>query len=170
MIIVISILSIMALIVAPRISSFMGRDRGNFIILTSMIAKTFDDSFINERTNFLVLHLNERDLETAQFGEEIFSRDNGVSVVNLGRDGRFSDSSNRLLKYQGFSSSFRLEEVLLQNRETVRQGNVLIPFYPGGFSDNAILHIMVGGDRKWSVRIYKMKKEAEIFPEYIGFD
>ena len=171
MIIVISILSIMALIVAPRISNFMGRERGSFIILTSLIAKTFDDSFIRERTNFLVVHLYERDLETAQFGEDIFSRENGVSVVLLDKDGRFVDSPNRLLKYQGFSaSSFRIDEAVFPNRETARRGNVFIPFHPGGFSDNVILHITVGGDQRWSVRIFKLKKEAAIIPEHVGFD
>ncbi|MCU0822753.1 MAG: hypothetical protein MUC95_09845 [Spirochaetes bacterium] len=48
-------------------------------------------------------------------------------------------------------------------------GNVLIPFYSKGYSDNVILHILVNDEERWSVRIFKLKKEAEILPDYIDF-
>jgi prepilin-type N-terminal cleavage/methylation domain-containing protein len=57
--IVISIISVMSLIIAPRMSKIFDSKRSNFLILTAMIAKTFDDSFVNDRLNFVLLHLYE---------------------------------------------------------------------------------------------------------------
>ncbi|MDY6968465.1 MAG: type II secretion system protein [Spirochaetota bacterium] len=167
--IVIAIISLMSLFVAPRISNFFGSARGSFIILTNMIAKTFDDSFINERLNFMVIHLSEPGEDTGEDKEDIFSHTNGVSVVNLNEEGIFKETSNKLLKYKEFPDYFILEEVLISTGETITNGNVLIPFYPQGYSDNVILHILVNNEERWSVRIYKLQKEAEIFRDYIEF-
>jgi hypothetical protein len=160
----------MALIVAPRIPHFLSNQRGNFIILTTLIAKTFDDAFIRERTNYLVVHLRQRDMELSGYSDEVFGRDNGISIVTLGGDGRFTESSNRLLKYHHFADTFSIEEVLFPGREPSRQGNVIIPFYAGGYSDDAILHILVNGTDRFSVRLFKFKKEARILPDYAVFE
>ncbi len=160
----------MALIIAPRIPHLLNSQRGNFIIFTTLIAKTFDDSFIKDRADYLVVHLNQPDMEMTGFSDTIFSRENGVSVVNLNNEGTFIESPNRLLKFQKFSDSFRIEEVLFPGRDPVKMGNVFVPFYPGGYSDDAIIHILVNGNERWSVRIFKFKKEARILPEYAGFE
>lgn len=158
----------MSLLIIPRISRFFDSKRNNFLTLTTVIAKTFDDSFLKDRTNFLMIHLYEP-MEELDEENEIFSRTNGISVVTMDREGKFHDSKNRLLKYREFSESFRLEAVVLSTGEKIGTGNVLIPFYPKGYSDNAIIHILVNEEERWSVRIFKLKKEAEIFPDYIDF-
>ncbi|MBN2039854.1 MAG: prepilin-type N-terminal cleavage/methylation domain-containing protein [Spirochaetes bacterium] len=168
LLIVIVIISIMSLVVVPRISDIFDNKRSSFVILTAMIAKTFDDSFINERQNFLLIHLYDS-LESTDLEDEVFSRDNGISIVIRNEDGKFRDNPNKMLQYKKFSDSFRIEEVVLSTGEQITAGNVLIPFYPSGYSDNVILHILVNDDERWSVRIYKMRKEPEIFPEYISF-
>ena len=168
LLIVISILSVMSLIVAPRISNIFDSKRSNFIILTTMIAKTFDDSFVNGKLNFVLLHLHEP-MSTEEPEDKIFSRDNGISVAVRNNNGSFEDSKNKLLQYKKFSDSFKIEEIILSTGEKVTNGNVLIPFYPDGMSDNVILHIFVNNEENWSVRIYKMRKEPEIFPGYIDF-
>ena len=61
------------------------------------------------------------------------------------------------------------EEILLSTGEKITTGNVLIPYYPGGQSDNVILHILINNEENWSLRIYKMRKEPEIFHGYINF-
>lgn len=165
-IIVLVIISIMTMLIIPRISNLFDSKRSNFIVLTTIIAKTFDDSFINDRLNFLVLHLYE---PLSSDDVELFSRTNGISVVNLNEDGQFVGSRNRLLKYKAFPDSFKLEEIILSTGEKIGMGNVLIPFYPDGYSDDVIIHILVNDEERWSVRIYKLKKEARIFPEYIDF-
>ncbi|MCU0821660.1 MAG: prepilin-type N-terminal cleavage/methylation domain-containing protein, partial [Spirochaetes bacterium] len=48
--VVITIISIMTLLVLPRISRLFDTKRNNFFILTTVIAKTFDDSFLKDRT------------------------------------------------------------------------------------------------------------------------
>ncbi len=168
MIIVISIISVMTLLIIPRISRIFDSKRSNFFTLTTVIAKTFDDSFLKDRTNFLMIHLYEP-MEDLEEENGIFSRPNGISVVNMKEDGQFVDSQNKLLRYREFPDSFRIEAVVLSTGEKVGIGNVLIPFYPKGYSDNVILHILVDDEEEWSVRIYKFQKEAEIIPEYIDF-
>lgn len=170
MIIVMVIISIMALLIAPRLTDILGSRRGNFIILTSIIAKTFDDSFIRGRVNFLIVHLYEPDPDSEPgVNADIFSRRNGVSVVNLD-EGAFVDSKNRLLQFKEYPSSFKIERVLLATGEKITLGNVIIPFYPKGYSDDIILHILVNDEERWSLRIYKLRKEAQIANGYIDFE
>jgi prepilin-type N-terminal cleavage/methylation domain-containing protein len=166
--IVVSIISIMSLIVAPRMSNILDSKRSNFLILTAMIAKTFDDSFVNDRLNFVLLHLYEP-MSSNDIEDKVFSRKNGVSVVVRNEAGNFVDNKNKLLQYKPFSDSFKIEEILLSTGEKITTGNVLIPYYPGGQSDNVILHILVNNEENWSLRIYKMRKEPEIFQGYINF-
>jgi prepilin-type N-terminal cleavage/methylation domain-containing protein len=166
LLIVISILSVMSLIVAPRLSNIFDSKRSNFLILTSMIAKTFDDSFAHDRTNFLLIHLYEP-MSSNETNEKVFSRKNGVSVVVRNETGNFEDNKNKLLQYKQFSDSFKIEEILLSTGERITTGNVLIPFYPGGQSDNVILHILINDQENWSVRISRMRKEPEIHQGYI---
>lgn len=170
MIIVMVIISIMALLIAPRLTDILGSRRGNFIILTSIIAKTFDDSFIRDKVNFLIVHLYEPDPDSEPGANaDIFSRRNGVSVVNLD-EGKFIDSKNKLLQFKEYPGSFKIEKVLLATGEKITQGNVIIPFYPKGYSDDVILHILVNDEERWSLRIYKLKKEAQIAYSYIDFE
>lgn len=168
-IIVMVIISILSLLIVPRISNFFNIKRTNFLILTTTIAKTFDDSYINNRLNFLVVHLYEP-MSDSEEENELFSRTNGISVVNLGSNGSFTDSKNKLLKPREFSDSFKIEEVILSTGEAVTQGNVFIPFYPEGNSDNVILHILINEEERWSIRIFKMRKEPEVKIDYIKFD
>ncbi len=165
--IVVVIISVLSLLIIPRISSMLDSKRNNFFILTTVMAKTFEDSFTYDRTNFLVIHLHES--MDSEEENEVFSRPNGVSVVTMDDEGKFVDSKNRYLKYKEFPDSFKIEEVILSTGEKVGIGNVMIPYYPKGYSDNVILHILVDDEEQWSVRIFKLRKEAEIFPDYIDF-
>ncbi|MFH0976663.1 MAG: type II secretion system protein [Spirochaetota bacterium] len=168
LLIVVLILSTISLVVVPRISNILNSKRSGFLILTNMIAKTFDDSFANDRLNFVLVHLHEP-MSINENQEKLFSRTNGISVVVRNENGFFEDNKNKLLQYKNFSDSFKIEEVLLSTGEKVTTGNILIPFYPEGQSDNVILHILVNNEENWSLRIYKMRKEPGIFPGYINF-
>lgn len=168
LIIVLVIISVMTLLVAPRLTVFLSGSRTNFTVLESIVAKTFDDAYLKKRTNFLVLHLGEGPTDLSDIAEKIFSRKNGVSVVNF-TNGTFKDSPNPLLSYREFPSSFKLEEVLLSSGEKVNTGNVLVPFYPNGYSDDVIVHILAG-DERYSLRIRKYQKKPTITNDFIAFD
>lgn len=169
LVIVLVIVSIMTLLVAPRVSVFMSGRRSNFIILQSMVAKAFDDAFIQNRTNFLVIHMGDSITELTDLDENIFSRKNGVSVVNF-TGGAFKDSPNPLLAYRRFPASFKFEEVIMASGEKISNGNVLIPFYPRGHSDDVIVHILSNDDERYSMRIMKFRKEPKILQDYVNFD
>jgi len=169
LIIVLVIVSIMTLLVAPRVSVFMSGRRSNFIVLQQTIAKTFDDSFIRNRTNFLVFHMGEAVSDLTDLGENIFSRKNGISVVNF-EEGRFRDNPNPLLSYREFPSSFKIEEVLMSSGHKSTMGNVLVPFYPRGYSDDVIVHILVNDEDRYSLRISKYRKNPTVKRDYITFD
>ncbi|HDP79251.1 MAG TPA: type II secretion system protein [Spirochaetes bacterium] len=169
LILVISILSVLSLLVFPRISLFFKGERGNFIVLTSIISKTFDEAYLKGDINYLVIHLAQPDHEMLDYGENIFSRSNGISVVKMNEESAFVDSSHPLLGYHGFPGSFKIEEVLFRGNESVSRGSVLVPFYPSGISDNVILHILANGTDRWSVKISRMQKEPSILPDYITF-
>lgn len=170
LIIVLVILSTLALVAAPRLSVFLSGRRGNFVVLSSIIQKTFDDSFINNRVNYLVVHLGEGGDGMSSYNESVFSRANGVSVVTMAGDGKLAETPNRLLSYRRFPSSFRIEKALLSSGEKATSGGVLIPFYPQGYADNAVLHILVDDDRRYSIIIRKFSRTAEIVEDFADFD
>jgi len=162
-IIVLTILSIMSILVVPRVSHYLSSSRTNFITATTMIAKTFDDSVLNNNLKFLIIHLHERDLDfTDDDTQDVLQRTNGLSVANLDENNRFVDSSNKLLSKQLFNDSFILKKVLFADGTYMSSGNVIVPFYPQGYSDNLIIHILVNNADEWSIRIDKFQKEPVI--------
>lgn len=170
--VVITIISIMSMVAVPRISGFFSNKRENLAVFTGIAVKTFDDSFLHEKINYLVIHLSSgsvgSDDALSSSSKDIFSRGNGLSVVNL-MDGAFQDNPRKLFRYKHFNDSFRVEEVVLSSGEIIQSGNVLIPFYPQGYSDNVIVHILVNNEEKISVRIFRHLKEPRVYPGYITF-
>ena len=167
--IVITVLSIMAVAVLPKISGALGADKGNMIALSSFISKTFDDSFLQHRTDFLAVHLNGPSAKPREEKNPLLEKENGVSVLTPNKDGKLEALKSRVLSYKKFPSSFRLDEVILPTGEKITGGTVLIPFYPEGSAEDAIIHLTSGNDR-WSVIIYKMRKEPRLTREYVDFD
>jgi prepilin-type N-terminal cleavage/methylation domain-containing protein len=170
LIIVVAILSMLAALVVPKFVNVFGGGKGEMLTFTSMIAKTFDNAFLREEQCFLAIHCASPDVKTQSNDPNgIMSRENGVSVTVFNKEGFFEDTKNRSLPRKRFPSSFRVEEIILSNGEKITQGTVLIPFTPDGFSSDTIVHILSGQDR-YSVIIYRLKKEPRVFPDFVDFE
>jgi prepilin-type N-terminal cleavage/methylation domain-containing protein len=168
-VVVIAIVALMFMIAAPRITRVFSSQRENFAIFTGMIVKTFEDSFLNNRTNFLVVHLQSPDPDETPGEDDFGHRQNGISV-RIYSEGKFVDSKLKSLKFKEFPDSFLIEEVILPNGEKMTTGNAMITFYPQGYSDNNIIHILVNGDRQWSIKIDKHIKEPKVIEGWIGHE
>ncbi len=169
--IVLVILSISALAVAPRLTGFFSSERKNTSAATTLMVKTFDDAFIHGSTDFLLIHLAQPsdDDRPESMPEKIFSRRNALSVVQLS-DGIFADHKKDILKPKQFPDSFRIEEVLYPGGNAVTSGNILVPFYPTGSSEDIIIHITMNGDHRISVRLRKYMKEPVVTEDFISFE
>ncbi len=165
------IISILVGTVGPRVTGFFSSKRENLAIFTGIIKKVFDDAFLNDRINYLVIHLADSALSESENEEEndVMTRENGMSVVNL-VNGRFVESKRKLFQNKSFPDSFRIDEVVLHTGEIITGGNVMVPFYPQGYSDNVIIHLIVNDEERFSIRIYKQLKEPEIEKGYTFFD
>jgi prepilin-type N-terminal cleavage/methylation domain-containing protein len=168
-VVVVAIVAILFMIAAPRVTRVFSSQRENFAIFTGMIAKSFDDAFLKNRTNYLTVHLQGADPDDSLGQTDVFNRRNGVSVLNIA-DGEFVESKLRSLRFKEFSDSFLIEEVLLSSGEKITNGNVMIPFYPQGYSDNVIIHILANGDQRWSVKIDKHIKEPKVIEGWIAHE
>ncbi len=168
-IVVIVIISILGMMIAPRLSRMLTKEADNFAMLTGTIVKTFDDAYLSNRTNFLIIHLYETGGEDTEMGDEIFSRSNGLTVANM-KDNKFVINKRPMFKYKKYDEDFKLEEVLLASGEKISTGHVSIPFYSKGYSDNAIIHVLVLNEDRVSVRIFKHMKEPEVIKGYVTFD
>jgi prepilin-type N-terminal cleavage/methylation domain-containing protein len=169
-VIVMVVLSVMAMILAPRVSRFLGDEGKHFNLLTSLMARTYDDAFIHDNVNYLALHLHEPFVDdVAQEIEAPLRRTNGVSVLQR-KDGTFVDHPRKSLRPRTFPPDFKLVEVILASGEKISSGNVLVPYYPQGYSDNLILHVLVGDEDQWSIRTYKHLKEAEVRNGFLTFE
>jgi prepilin-type N-terminal cleavage/methylation domain-containing protein len=63
MIVVIAIISMLFMIAVPRISRVISNQRQNFAIFTGIIAATFDDAFLKNRTDYLKIYMSSPDPE-----------------------------------------------------------------------------------------------------------
>lgn len=169
LIVAISVLSLLFMIAIPRIGRVVGTQRDKFAIMTGMLAATFDDAFMNHRTDFFCVYLSAPAAEEEGPKKDVFSRKNGVAVLNY-IDGEFVDSSRKSLQFKEFSDSFLIEDVLWSTGEKVTDGRAYITFYPGGYSSNCIIHVMVNGDRRWSIQVNKHLKEPRVIEGYETFD
>lgn len=168
--VVLALIAIMSAITLPRFTSFFNSDRENTAIATSLIVRTFDDAFINGNINYLTFHLYDSlEEETENMASDIFSRRNAMSVLRL-EEGVFTDAKREILKARQFSSSFRIEEAVISSGEIIASGSLIVPFYPGGYSDNVIIHVLLNDDRRISIKIRKYMKEPEVLEGYVSFE
>src|SRR4030042_5792263 len=75
LVVVIAIISILFMIATPRLTKLFSTQRQNFAIFTGMAAKTFDDSFLNHRTNYLTVHLRNMGPEGSQGQKDVLTRE-----------------------------------------------------------------------------------------------
>jgi prepilin-type N-terminal cleavage/methylation domain-containing protein len=169
LIVAIAVISLLFMLVIPRISRVIGTQREKFSIVTGMIAMTFDDAFLKNRTDFLTIYLGTPDPEDAMSQKDVFNRKNGVAVLNY-INGEFVDIKRKALQFREFNDSFMFEEILMPSGEKITNGNVLIPFYPGGYSNNCIIHVLVNGEQKWTIKIEKHMKEPKVIQGYETYE
>lgn len=162
-IIVIVVLSITTMAVIPRLTTYFSNKRENFAIATGYITKTFDDAFLNNRTNFLTIHLYEPGsaIEENEEKAALFSQNNGFSVLNA-EGGKFVLNDRKVLKPREFPESFRIEKVLIADGREYGSGSVLIPFYPQGYSSDIMIHVTVNDEEMWTIVIKKYMKEPDV--------
>ena len=146
LIIVIAILAIMSVIALPKLTGFFSNERKESSVLKAYIEAVTDDAFVHRRTDYLCIHLSRHGDKNSELFDDIYNDDNIVNVYEL-INGRFVQSKNKILKNRGFSSSFTLDEVILDGGKSIAEGNVLIPFYSDGTSAGFILKV-ISGDRK----------------------
>ena len=155
LLVVMAIISLMALIAAPRISAFLGNERQESGLLSAYIGSTSDDAFVHGRTNYLCISLsapyNETDGLLIRKGFVL----NTVAVYNL-EEMQLVENSHRILEQRTFSSSFSIIAVYLEGAEAIIKGDVIIPFYPDGSSEGFTIEVL-SGDKK---RYFKKTKNS----------
>ena len=166
--IAVTLLAILTALVAPRITAFMSNKEDEVKLFLTYITKTFDDAFLNDRVNFLIIHLNEPDQESV-YDNKLFERTNGLSVATL-EGSKFIETKRKILKHRSFNSDFIIEKVLFPHKEKVVSGYALIPFHPHGFSENAIIHLLIKNEIRMSIKIDKHLKEPIVKKEFIEYD
>ena len=141
LIVVMAILAIMSVIALPKITGFLGDQRKESSILKAYIEAVTDDSFVHRKNNYLCIHLSRAGDKNQELFDDKYMDTNIVNVYELA-DGKFKANSNSLLKDRGFSSSFILDELILEGGKSITSGNVLIPFYSDGSSAGFTLKII----------------------------
>lgn len=144
--VVIAILTIMSVIALPKLTGFLGDKRKETSILKAYIEAVTDDSFVKRKTNYLCINLSRAGNKNSELFDERYNDTNIVNVYEL-NDGKFINNTNKVLKDRGFSSSFILDEVILEGGKSITSGNVLIPFYSDGTSTSFMIKI-ISGDSK----------------------
>jgi prepilin-type N-terminal cleavage/methylation domain-containing protein len=171
LIVAITLISIIAVVVAPRISAFFGGQQKNLTVLTTVLSKTFDDSFTKNRINYVALHLANPSAEPDEGpNSEILNRTNGYTVVTLDEFGTMSESKRTVLKSRSFPNNFLITEIITQDGRLQNSGTVLIPFYPEGYSSDTIIHITTDQLEDYSIILSKLKKEPYTTKGFVNFE
>lgn len=170
LIVVLAVFSILSIVVMPRLINILSSTRDNFFLLSTVIAKSFDDSFINKRTNFIIIHCNNTESDTEELPHSIFDRQNGISVAIVDDNKEFMDNPNKLLKYREFPDSFLIKKVILPDGSMHSSGNIFVPIYPSGQSSGAIIHILARNEEEWSVIINPYSKHPRIEKGYASYE
>jgi len=146
-----AILAIMSVVALPKLTSFFGNERKESSLLKAYIEAVTDDSFMHRKTNYLCVHLSKTGNKNPELFDEAFSENNIINVYEL-NDGKFVSNTNKILKKRGFSTSFILDEVILEGGKTISSGNVLIPFYSDGTSSGFIIKIKSGDSKIFLIK------------------
>jgi prepilin-type N-terminal cleavage/methylation domain-containing protein len=146
LVVVMAILAIMSVIALPKLTGILGDQRKESAILKSYIEAVTDDSFVHRKTDYLCINLSISGDKNSELFDDRYNDINIVNVYEL-NDGKFTQTKNRVLRSRGFSSSFILEEVILEGGKSITSGNVLIPFYSDGTSAGFVLKVISGDAR-----------------------
>ena len=171
LLVVIAIIATMTAVIAPRVSTIFNKNKEAFALATGLITRTFDDSFLKNKTNFLVIYLNKKDSKIKDMPKEqreIFDHSNSMSVLELNGE-KFEQSTRKIFKLREFPETFRFERVLFASGSIIEEGVALIPFFPNGSSDNVIIHVYVNDTERWSIKIDKYLKEPAVVHDFIEF-
>jgi prepilin-type N-terminal cleavage/methylation domain-containing protein len=171
--VVVAIIATMTALIIPRVSTIFNKNQEAFAITTGLIVRTFDDSFLKSKINFLAIYLNRQDplkIEAIPKEQrEIFNHSNALAVLEL-QGSRFVPSSRKMFKVRDFPKSFIFEKVLFASGNSIDEGIALIPFSPNGSSQNVIIHVLVNDTDRWSIKIDKFKREPTVIPGFIDFE
>lgn len=160
LVVVMAILAVMSVIALPKLTGMLGDQRKESAILKAYIEAVTDDSFVHHKTNYLCINLSRPGNKNSELFDDRYNDNNIVNVYEL-NDGKFIQSKNKILRDRGFSSSFILDEVILEGGKSINSGNVLIPFYSDGTSSGFILKI-ISGDLKLFVIKNKISKMVQL--------
>ncbi len=160
LVIVMAIISLMSVIALPKLSGFFGNERKESSIIQAYIEAVTDDSFVKRKTNYLSIQLSKSGDKNAELFNDKYNETNILSVYEL-KDGKFIPNTSNILRSRSFSSSFILNEVILDGGKSITSGNVLIPFYSDGTSVGFILKI-ISSDSKINIIKNKTGKMVQL--------
>jgi len=142
LIVVLAILALVMTFTLPKLASLLGNERKESIIFKAYIEALVNNSFVNCKTNYLCINLSKSEDPDSKFTDNQYRDSNALVVYEL-IDGKFIQSKNQLLKPRNFSSSFILSEVILEGGRIISSGNVLIPFYSDGSSEDFKIKVLL---------------------------
>ena len=159
LVVVMAIIALMSVIALPKLSGFFGNNRKESAILRSYIEAVTDDSFVKRKTNYLCIHLQRAGEKNAELFNDKYNETNIINVYEFD-NGKFIQNKSNILKDRSFSSSFTLDEVILEGGKSITSGNILIPFYSDGTSLGFVIKIRAG-DSKINVIKNKISKMVQ---------
>lgn len=163
LLVVMAIFSLMLMIAAPRISSFLGNERQDSGLLVAYVAAVADNAFVSGNKNYLCISLNKKGSKNNElFGNPDFTS-NSVSVYNL-ENLKLVENQTRIIQQRTFTNSFIIQNVYLEGSGPVSEGEVVIPFYTDGTSEGFTIEVMYDGKSRFFKK-YKNSKELRIMDE-----
>lgn len=163
LLIVIAILSMMALLAAPRISQFFGNERQDSGLFAAYINATADNAHLNGKTNYLCISLSKPGEKKIELFKEKVFRANSLSVYNL-EDNLFVQNNAKILELRSFSDNVSVKSVILEGGQPVGFGDVIIPFYSDGTSEPFVIEVQFGDSTRY-IKKSRNSRTAGIFNE-----
>ncbi|WDT76461.1 MAG: prepilin-type N-terminal cleavage/methylation domain-containing protein [Candidatus Manganitrophus sp.] len=150
---VVFILSVTALFVFPRVSSFGATD-------LKRTARHFAG---------LIQHLAQESSTTKQTYRLYFNLENGAYwAAALGENGEFVETTDPMTRRRVLPKEISFEDVVTPAQGKVNEGEAFMQFYPVGV-EKVWIHLKQG-ERQWTLVVNPLTGRVKVMDEYVDVD
>lgn len=151
MIVVLTILSVVMLLVIPRLPSSNASDLRNSARTLAATLRYLGENSVTARIQYR-MHLNIRDSE--------------VTIARRTADGGETTPDDTFLNNRILAEGIKIEDVITPRLGTVKEGEVLLDFGPAGMPEFTTVHLRNSDGRQYTVIAYPSNGKVKVYEGY----
>ena len=148
---VIAIISVIMMLAIPRLPSSNAADLRNSARTLAAALRYLEENSVTARIQYR-MHLNIRDSE--------------ITIAKRTGDGGEAPPDDTFLNKRLLAEGIMIEDVLTPRLGTVKEGEVLLDFGPGGMADFLTIHLRNSAGAQYTVIAFPGNGKIKVFEGY----